>query len=50
MWIFQSNLTTKSLEFFLKDENKSIDSVIRYLDKYLSDMEDVGLFIGIIKK
>ena len=41
---------TKSLEFFLKDENKSIDAVIRYLDKFLSDMEDVGLFTGIIKK
>ena len=40
----------KSLEFFLKDENKSIDPVIRYLDKYLSDMEDLGLFMGIIKK
>ena len=40
----------KSLEFFLRDENKNIDAVIRYLDKYLSDMEDVGLFIGIIKK
>ena len=40
----------KSLEFFFKDENKNIDSVIRYLDKYLSDMEDVGLFMGIIKK
>ena len=41
---------TKSLEFFLRDENESIDSVIRYLDKYLSDMEDVGIFMGIIKK
>ena len=40
----------KTLEFFLKDENKNIDSVIRYLDKYLSDMEDVGLFMGVIKK
>ena len=40
----------KSLEFFLKDENKSIDPVIRYLDKYLSDMEDLGFFMGIIKK
>ena len=40
----------KSLEFFLKDENKNIDAVIRFLDKYLSDMEDIGLFIGIIKK
>ena len=41
---------TKSLEIFLKDESKDIDSVIRYLDKYLSDMEDLGLFLGIIKK
>ena len=40
----------RSLEFFLKDENKNIDSVIRYLDKYLKDVEDVGLFMGIIKK
>ena len=41
---------TRSLEIFLKDENKDIDAVIRYLDKYLSDMEDVGLFMGVIKK
>jgi hypothetical protein len=41
---------TKSLEIFFKDEQKDIDKVIRYLDKYLSDMEDVGLFVGVIKK
>ena len=41
---------TKSLEIFLKDENKDIDTVIRYLDKYLSDIEDIGLFAGVIKK
>ena len=41
---------TKSLEIFFKDEQKDIDKVIRYLDKYLSDMEDIGLFIGVIKK
>ncbi len=41
---------TKSLEIFFKDEKKDIDKVIRYLDKYLSEMEDVGLFVGIIKK
>jgi len=41
---------TKSLEIFFKDEKKDIDKVIRHLDKYLSDMEDVGLFMGIIKK
>ena len=40
---------TKSLEIFLKDENKDIDSVIRYLDKYLSDLEDLGLLVGVIK-
>ena len=40
----------KSLEIFLKDTNEDIDAVIRYLDKYLSDMEDLGLFMGIINK
>ena len=40
---------TKSLEIFLKDESKDIDSVIRYLDKYLSDLEDIGLLVGVIK-
>jgi len=41
---------TKSLEVFFKDEKNDIDKVIRYLDKYLSDMEDIGLFMGVIKK
>ena len=40
---------TKSLEIFLKDENNDIDTVIRYLDKYLSDIEDIGLLMGVIK-
>ena len=40
----------KGLEIFLKDTNEDIDPVIRYLDKYLSDMQDLGLFIGIINK
>ena len=35
---------------FFKDEKKDIDKVIRYLDKYLSDMQDIGLFMGVIKK
>ena len=39
----------RSLEIFLKNENTDIDSVIRHLDKYLSDMQDIGLLIGIIK-
>ena len=41
---------TKSLEIFFKDEKKDIDKVMRYLDKYLSDMEDIGLFMGVIEK
>ena len=41
---------TKGLEIFLKDTNEDIDAVIRYLDKYLSDMEDLGLLMGIINK
>ena len=40
---------TKCLENFLKGENKDLDPVIRYLDKYLSDMQDLGIFVGIIK-
>ena len=39
----------KCLENFLKGENKDLDSVIRHLDKYLSDMQDLGIFAGIIK-
>ena len=39
----------KCLEVFLKDENKDLDGVMRYLDKYLSDMQELGIFIGIIK-
>ncbi len=40
---------TKTLEIFLKDENKDIDGVIRYLDKYLSDMQDIGILFGLLK-
>ena len=40
----------KGLEIFLKNESKDIDPVIRNLDKYLSDFEDIGLFMGLIKK
>ena len=39
----------RSLKIFLKNDITDIDSVIRHLDKYLSDMQDIGLFIGIIK-
>ena len=40
----------KGMEVFLKDENNNLDSTVRYLDKYLKDIEDVGFFTGIIKK
>ena len=40
---------TKCLDIFLKDENKDIEGVMRYLDKYLSDVKDLGIFVGIIK-
>ena len=40
----------KGLEMFLKNESKEIDPVIRNLDKYLGDFEDIGLFMGLIKK
>ena len=45
-----NSLFTKGMEVFLKDENKNIDTIIRYLDKYLRDIEDVGVFVGIIKR
>ena len=40
----------RGLEIFLKNESKEIDPVIRNLDKYLGDFEDIGLFMGLIKK
>ena len=40
---------TKCLDIFLKDENQDIEGVMRYLDKYLSDVKDLGIFVGIIK-
>ncbi len=39
----------KGIEVFLKDENNNLDSTLRYLDKYLKDIEDIGLLTGIIK-
>ena len=38
------------MDVFLKEENSSLDSTIRYLDKYLHEIEDIGHMIGIIKK
>ena len=40
----------KTTDIFLKEENLNLDSTIRYLDKYLHEIEDIGCMIGIIKK
>ena len=45
-----NSLFIKGMEVFLKDENKNLDTTIRYLDKHLKDIEDVGVFTGIIKR
>ena len=45
-----NSLFTKGMEVFLKDENKNLDTTIRYLDKYLKDIQDVGVLVGIIKR
>ena len=45
-----NSLFTKGMEVFLKDENKNLDTTIRYLDKYLKYIEDVGVFVGIINR
>ena len=38
----------KGMEIFLKDESSNLDAILRYLDKYLKDIEDIGFFTGII--
>ena len=38
------------IDVFLKDKNNNLDSTLRYLDKHLKDIEDIGLFTGIITK
>jgi hypothetical protein len=45
-----NSLFIKGMEVFLKDENNNLDRTIRYLDKYLKDIEDIGAFAGIIKR
>ena len=38
------------LEIFLKDQSNNLDTIIRHLDNYLSDVEDLGVLTGIINK
>ena len=37
------------LEIFLKEEKNELNSTLRYLDKYLSDVQDIGFMLGIIQ-
>ena len=43
-------LFIQGVEVFLKDKNNNLDATVRFLDKYLKDIEDFGVFVGIIKK
>ena len=39
----------KTMHIFLKEEKNELNSTLRYLDKYLSDVEDMGVMLGIIQ-
>ncbi|MDC0227699.1 hypothetical protein OAK51_04290 [Alphaproteobacteria bacterium] len=39
----------RAMDMFLKEEKNELNSTLRYLDKYLSDVEDIGFMLGIIK-
>ena len=45
-----NSLFVKGVQIFLKDENNNLDTTVRYLDKYLKDIEDFGVFVGIVKR
>ena len=40
----------KGLEKFLEDEAQNVDTTIRFVDKYLTEIEDFGFLIGFLKK
>jgi len=40
----------KGLEKFLEDEAQNVDTTIRFIDKYLTEIEDFGFLIGFLKK
>ena len=39
----------RAMDIFLKEEKNELNSTLRYLDKYLSDVEDMGVMLGIIQ-
>ena len=40
----------KGLEKFLEDEAQNVDTTIRFIDQYLTEIEDFGFLIGFLKK
>ena len=40
----------KGLEKFLEDEAQDVDTTVRFVDKYLTEIEDFGFLIGFLKK
>jgi len=39
----------RTMDIFLKEEKNELNSTLRNLDKYLSDVEDMGVMLGIIQ-
>jgi len=39
----------RTMDIFLKEEKNELNSTLRNLDKYLSDVEDMGVMLGIIE-
>jgi hypothetical protein len=40
----------KGLQKFLEDEDQDVDTTVRFIDKYLTEIEDFGFLIGFLKK
>ena len=40
----------KGLEKFLEDEAQDVDTTVRFIDKYLTEIQDFGFLIGFLKK
>ncbi|MDC6453071.1 hypothetical protein OAW68_05760 [Alphaproteobacteria bacterium] len=40
----------KGLQKFLEDEAQDVDTIVRFIDKYLTEIEDFGFLIGFLKK
>lgn len=40
----------KGLQKFLEDEAQDVDATVRFIDKYLTEIEDFGFLIGFLKK